>query len=326
VNGVKDLSGNTMTVPYGWWFKVQGIWTQSTVADFSSGSTNGTIVANNSGGEIQLAQLLQEEFSGSSLDATKWTTSSWTSSGGGQTSITTAGGILTLGGAAIFSSQSQTNTAVEGRIAFGAAANQHFGLATGLSTVAGNYWAIFSTKNTTNHLFARVNSNGTTNDVDLGTLPAGFHLFRVQPTSTGFQFFVDDVLKTTVAATFQATRPLKAALSVFNGASQPLMQADWVKFNSYSTTQSGSFTSGVLDAGQTVDWSTASWTADLPAGTTIKVETISSLDGVSWTDWAEVVGGNIASPNGRYLRYRITLTTTDPALTPVVRDISFTWK
>src|SRR4029077_10579084 len=102
----KDLSGNAMTSPYSWTLRSQGVWMQSTVADFNSGTADGTVVTNNGGGEIQLAPLLQEEFNGSSLDGTKWTTTSWTSSGGGAISITTTGGILSVGGGAIFSSQS----------------------------------------------------------------------------------------------------------------------------------------------------------------------------------------------------------------------------
>jgi hypothetical protein len=147
----------------------------------------------------------------------------------------------------------------------------------------------------------------------------------VTPTGTGFDFFVDDVLKRSITASFQNTQALKVTLSAFSGAPQPPVQADWVHFLSFSTTQSGTFTSGVLDVGQTVDWGTASWTADLPAGTSIKVETMSCTDGGTWTDWQEVTNGVIASSNGRYLRYRITLTTTSGSVTPVLRDIRLTW-
>jgi hypothetical protein len=36
-------------------------------------------------------------------------------------------------------------------------------------------------------------------------------------------------------------------------------------------------------------------------------------------------GGAVASPPGRYLQYVVVLTTTDPALTPQLWDISFLW-
>src|SRR5262249_41089213 len=155
---------------------------------------------------------------------------------------------------------SYLKSGVEGLVRFGTAAYQHFGLATSFSAVSGNYWAIFSTMGTTNTLFARVNANGTTTDVNIGALPTGFHTYKVLPTSTGFQFLVDGVLKTTIAATFQNTVTLKIGLSDFVGTSGQLLQADRIVLQSYSTSSSGTFTSTVFNAGQQVTWGTAHWT------------------------------------------------------------------
>jgi hypothetical protein len=285
---------------------------------------DGTIITNNDGGEVQLAPLLQDDFDGGALNGTDWTTTSWTFMGGGVTALTAGAGTVSVAGGAIFSAQSYTNTPVEGRIQFGGATYQHFGLATGLSTASGNYWAMFSTRDASNRLFARVNANGSSTDVDIGALPAGFHTYKVEPTTTGFKFYVDGTLQTTINASFQGTQPMKATISDFS-ASQSV-QADWVRFYSFSTTRSGTFTSSVFDVGTTVDWDKMILTSDVPAGTTIKVETMSSLDGVSWTNWQDVVNNVVPSADGRYIRYRLTLTTTDPAKTPVIRDISFTWK
>src|SRR5262249_40876747 len=149
--------------------------------------------------------------------------------------------------------------------------------------------------------------------------------YKVQPSSSGFQFYVDGTLQTTITASFQTTVSLKSVLSAFNGASAPALQADWVHFDSYSTSRSGTFTSTVFDAGQTAHWDSVTWTADLPAGTSITVETMTSVDGVTWSNWAASVNSVIASPSGRYIRYRVTLTTTDPTVSPVLKDISFTW-
>jgi hypothetical protein len=182
---------------------------------------------------------------------------------------------------------------------------------------------MFSTRDTSNHLFARVNANGSSTDVDIGALQSGFHIYKVEPTSTAFKFYVDGTLQATINASFQATQPMKATVSDFSG-SQPV-QTDWVRFYSFSTTQTGTFTSSVFDVGTTVDWDKMILTSDVPTGTTIKVETMSSLDGVSWTNWQEVINNVVPNADGRYIRYRVTLTTTDAAKTPVIRDISFTW-
>ena len=78
-----------------------------------------------------------------------------------------------------------------------------------------------------------------------------------------------------------------------------------------------------------VTWGTANWTANLPAGTNIVIETstgnTATPDG-TWSAWQAVGnGGAIASPSAQYIRYRITLTTSDPAATPVLFDITLTW-
>ena len=89
-----------------------------------------------SGGEVQLAPAF--DFNGTALSSTAWSTTSWASSGGGPTSATVSGGILSLGSAEALSVKTLSNTPIEGRINFGAAAYQHFGLATDLASVAGN--------------------------------------------------------------------------------------------------------------------------------------------------------------------------------------------
>jgi hypothetical protein len=117
---------------------------------------------------------------------------------------------------------------------------------------------------------------------------------------------------------------MKIAFSSFNGAPQPALQVDWVRLDSYPA--SGTFVSSVFDAGRTVTWGTVAWTANVPSGTTIVIETSSSTDGVNWSSWAQASNGSgVASPTGRYLRYRITFTTTDPTQTVSLSDISFNW-
>ena len=98
----------------------------------------------------------------------------------------------------------------------------------------------------TNTLYARVDVNGATTDVSLGALPTGFHLYRVQPITGGFQFYVDGVLKTTIAASLPSGTLLRMVLSAYGGS--PPLQADWVRWVSYPS--HGAFTSSVFDATQ----------------------------------------------------------------------------
>ena len=46
----------------------------------------------------------------------------------------------------------------------------------------------------------------------------------------------------------------------------------------------------------------------------------------SWSSWSAVsAAGDVTSPAGRYLRYRVTLITSDYVVTPNLRDVSIEW-
>ncbi|HEY7118252.1 MAG TPA: hypothetical protein VH475_16815, partial [Tepidisphaeraceae bacterium] len=154
---------------------------------------------------------------------------------------------------------------------------------------------------------------------------SGFHLYRVQPITGGFQFYVDGALKTTINATFPNGTPLKIAASAFAGS--PALSVDFARVAAYPA--SGTFTSSVFDAGAIANWLNASWTASLPTGTSIVIETrsgnVATPDG-TWSAWtATGTGGSISSPAGRYFQYRVRYATTDATQTAVFSDISILW-
>jgi hypothetical protein len=56
------------------------------------------------------------------------------------------------------------------------------------------------------------------------------------------------------------------------------------------------------------------------------VQTSTSTDGVNWSSWAAASnGGTVASPAGRYFKYRILMLSPDSVSTPGLNSISFTW-
>lgn len=161
-------------------------------------------------------------------------------------------------------------------------------------------------------------------DVGLGTLPAGYHVYRIQPAGDGIRFLIDGIVQTTVPVVFPGETAVRAMLSSYNGPSSGSLDADWIRLASYAA--SGTYTSAAIDAGRTAVWGAVSWNSTLPAGTSFVVQTSSSLDGITWDPWADVTnGGTIASPAGRYLRYRILFTTTDPSLTASLSDLTIRW-
>ena len=107
---------------------------------------------------------------------------------------------------------------VQGSVNFGAAPYQNFGMATRPEFHIRELLGLFSTQGTTNTLFAQVNVSGTTQSVNLGALPAGFHDYLIQPVAGGIQFSVDGVALATINLTIPSGTPLGIAMSSFNGS------------------------------------------------------------------------------------------------------------
>ena len=61
-----------------------------------------------------------------------------------------------------------------------------------------------------------------------------------------------------------------------------------------------------------------------PGSTAVSlIETSTSDDLITWSDWLAIgANGDLNSPNMEYIRYRVTLTSNDPAATPVLLDIT----
>ena len=83
---------------------------------------------------------------------------------------------------------------------------------------------------------------------------------------------------------------------------------------------SGQYLSKAFDAGEVVDWKTTSLNATIPTGTGVIVEFGEEISGTwIWYPYLEDI------PDSRRLKLRITLSTTDLALTPSVDRITVTY-
>jgi hypothetical protein len=92
---------------------------------------------------------------------------------------------------------------------------------------------------------------------------------------------------------------------------------------------SGIYTSMVFDATRQANWGTATWSANVPSGTTLIVEVRSgntaTPDG-TWSAWAAATNGQtVPSPAARYFQYRLRMTSTSSSVTPVLTTITFQW-
>lgn len=91
----------------------------------------------------------------------------------------------------------------------------------------------------------------------------------------------------------------------------------------------GTLVSEVIDAKLVSQWGSLSWQADTPKGTSLGVAVragnVAEPDD-TWSDWsAEQTDAQKAAarvPNSRYLQYRVSLTSNDPAATPALNSLS----
>ena len=306
---------------------VSGQISQATFTDFgpSCSINTNTLLTQIGDGEVRLAGTQGDEYNGATLDTTEWVGGTWA---GGSYQPVPTGGILSISdpnGAFVRSVASMPVTTLEASARFASLPWQHVGWAS--LDFAGGY-AIFSTYNTSTNLFARTNAGGGEQQTNLGPIPSGFHSYRVarQAASASqdtVSYYIDGLL--VASHTVSTLAPMYVYQSHNGGTAQTLdIDRIWV-FPSY--TASGTFQSCTVDGGANAfNWTTASWSANVPTGTGLQVTTRTSPDGTTWSAWSAPLatsGSSITSPAGRFLQYQLLLSTTDPSQSPVVDSVTF---
>jgi hypothetical protein len=295
------------------------IFTDTASADFAAGSFGtGTYSAATADGEVSLAPAVGSEFNGTSMPS-GWFSTNLVSGGGS----TVSGGTVTVNGARAGTSNTYSRgRSLEFVATFSGAANQWAGFGVDFSTTQ---WAAFGTNTVGNALYARSRSGSSATDTTIAGVTLGVpHLFRIDWTSTGVVYSVDGVVRVThtTSNSSSSLRPLVSDSATTGGA----VVVQWMRMTPYAA--SGTYTSKVFDATTSRPWDTATWTANVPAGTTLTVQVRTgntSSPGSSWSGWVTVPasGGTIAATS-RYIQYRVVLSasgTTRPA-TPVLSDIT----
>jgi hypothetical protein len=265
-------------------------------------------------GEVILAPMVGAEFDGAALPS-DWSSAAWAA--GGTASI--ANGALTVNGALTGTlAQFSPGRALEFVATFSGAANQHVGFGVDFNAAP---WAMFSTRSG-GSLYARTwvgstNSNTLIPGNWLGTP----HRYRIEWNATDVVYSIDGtVVATHAGAITQSLRPLASDYSVGGGA----VAVDWVRMSPYAA--SGTFTSRVFDAGRVATWGTASWTSEVPGGTSLVIRVrmgSTPIPDGTWTPFgASLSAGAVIGGSSRYIQYRAELATTVPGQTPVLRDIN----
>lgn len=323
VRDVRDLQGNRMPQEFRWTFFIEGssagsgTITHDTVADFQGGLLDNTIIFDTANGSVTLRPSFWDTFATSQLDS-HWSIISWQSNG----SVQLVHGVAQLNGSAILSSQSWTaGRYIESRALFTGSPNQHLGLAQNFTS---RYWAIFSV-GYDGKLYARTQSGKRRADTLIpGNWFNQYHTFRVEWLSNRVQYYIDNNLVVIHNINIDKTLRVGASdLTVDTG----LLSVDWIRMGPFAT--AGSYTSPVIDAGRPVEWAQVVWRTDLPSASSLSVYVRAGntpQPDSTWTPYIQISGsGANAGLAGRYVQYRLVLSSNDAFQTPTLDSISLSY-
>ncbi|NJN93664.1 MAG: family 16 glycosylhydrolase [Anaerolineales bacterium] len=319
--------------------------TQTSAGDFGASCSvlNSVSVSNAAGGEVRLAATVEDYFDGTTINSSRWVTGStyeWYT-----VPPSVGDGLLTLD-AAYLRSQVGFNQSTPVRF-FEARAMQRInsdnaswpdlGFYRELPPLAygsGPYpndssLRIFVTRDT-NTTYIRGRDGDASNpliDVDIPTINlTQYHDFRIEWDASETRFYIDGVFQGTIVGSSALNTWVflySQDPSTSSGGRSP-MQIDWVRAGAYPT--NGTYTSCAQDAGQVVTWATLASTGNTPANTNISFSTRTSLDANNWSEWLPVSNGNIGSPAGRYLQYRMELSSSNVLVSPEVQQVNLSYQ
>jgi hypothetical protein len=294
--------------------------TDTTTSDFTAGTLNSCVADATIGdGALRLPLTIDENFSGMLLP-NGWSSTSWT---GG--AATVSNGLLMVNGAS-----GRNNTLFSPGIrlefvaTFAAKTYQHIGFGGGDVTFNQAPMAMFSTRADTTTLYTSLYIGSTYYDIAIpnsGSLIGTPHSYRIDWKTNGFDFYVDGNLVSSRSNV--VSEQMRFAASDYSQGGSNLT-VDWVQMTPYVSPCS--FTSRVFDAGQNAHWIDLSKVGAAPTGTSTSFETRTGNFAVpdgTWSAW-QAVNSPIASPNGRYIQYRSSLSTTDTSATPVIESVTLT--
>jgi hypothetical protein len=301
-----------------------GALTDTTVADFQAGS--GCYVAPSAGGdldgEVILTPTIGVTFTGDALPS-GWYSGTYGEGG----AVTVSNGSLIAVGAYAAAAAYPPSQTLEFSATFSAAPGEHVGLtySPDLNSVP---WAIYSTRFGDDQLYAWTeNLISDSASFEITPLGSGYigsgHRYQIVWTDASITYLIDGA----VVATHSTVTITNDMRPIVSSAGTGILEVDWMRMSPYAG--SCTFESRVLDAGESAHWLNLTSTYTQPVGTVIgSIQTrsgaVDQLD-ETWSPWTSVDGITITSPNGRYIQYRVSLTTTNPAETPAVKSVALSY-
>jgi N,N-dimethylformamidase beta subunit-like, C-terminal/Domain of unknown function (DUF4082)/Calx-beta domain/Bacterial Ig domain len=291
--------------------------TFTTAADFTAGTLDaGAYIAETTDGEVILTPSNGTEFSGTKLPG-GWKTTALVKKG----TAVVGNGSIQLQGSEIASTSQVVG--INRWLEFAATLNG------APQQVAGLPLAQFNTRasGTTVSLYART-LNGK---VPVETLIPGnwfnaSHVFRIEWNSSKVVYSIDGSNVASHSVAFPSNVKMTFVGSDMAKSSGALT-IDWIRFGPYAA--AGSFISKVFDAGSAASWLTMTWNATTPSGTAVimsyRTGNTAAPD-ATWTAFATVPSsGAPLAGISRYVQFRIQESTTVPAQTPALKDVTIAY-
>lgn len=292
-----------------------------TPEDFGFGTIDqGAIITAQDGGGVSLRPVIAAEFDESLppyMEGFPW------SVGG---TVAHIDGSVVVDGARVNSEPAPgfgPGSSLEFTATFSAVAFQHIGFAAGNDTPPGQIfnsspWAMFSTGTDGTSLKTRIWTGGTTLDFVIpGSFLGAAHRYRIDWQPASVAFFVDDVLVRSEAVSIAS--PMRPGISDLTPGG-PVLACESMTMTPHAA--AGTFVSRVFDAGNVTPWDNVQWTAVTPPGTTLAIHVRGGdtpIPDETWSAFSPVaVPGQLAGLFTRFIQYRAELSTTDPAVTPVL--------
>ena len=325
-----------ITITYG--SIASGSFTQSSQVDFQSGTLN-NLDATTVPGQLTLmsqttppATLFADDFNNST-----WTQSHWTTQAGTWTATNDTYNVAGESGQyaiAYAGNSSWTNYTVESKVKgisglysaqIGARLNPSTGARYALwiyPSSAGGPNIIRLAKFTSWTNWSPINQASIVTDNN-------WHVLRMELNGSSIKCYYDGNLVINVADSSFTTGPV--TLETYESTcAYDAVNVTAIGSGSTSYVSSGTLVSSALDAKTQVNWETISWTASLPAGTSIQFRTRTAatqeeLASSSWSSYYNVSGSAISSPTNEWIQYQAILNTTNTANTPTLYDITITY-
>jgi hypothetical protein len=292
----------------------------TTAAEFGAATVgSGAYVSDTSGGEIMLTPAQAEEFSGSSLPPV------WTVEPLGGGSPVVAGGKLVADGAAVLGAMTGSGKTLEFAAAFSGRPDQAIGFSA--SSALASPMAMFVI-GSDRQLYARTIYGTKWFEQQMAGIDWLNKSLRYQITwnAGNAQYYINGTLMIAHSNMAWGSAMMRPAI-VDTAAGDGAISVDWMRMNPYAA--SGTFTSSVFDAGDSVAWQKLTATSTVPAGTTsiITYRTGSTpLPDESWSSFTALGAGGVMTGSSRYVQFAIQMTTTAAAKTPVVQDVTVLFK